>query len=128
MSLKANELRLGLYVNTPRSDQNPFRIDAFEYLHNGDAKVAMNIKEGAHPLTWYLKDLSGIPITNDDLVKCGLNKRFFKAYEIKPLDGHKGKFGLFIQRKWQATKIQYLHQLQNLYFALTGTELILTEK
>lgn len=72
-----------------------------------------------------LDSVQPIPLTPELLIKCGLNERFFKAYKIKALDGEKwkGQYGLFINNKWEATRFQYLHQLQNLYFALTQEEL-----
>ena len=133
--MKANELRIGNYVNVPRADQSPFRIDAFEYLSEKFIKVAMihpEHGEDFHPLTWYGNDLTPIQITEELLLKCGFDKdfeyfeflkdnEFFISYNI-----FKKQMGIYINgtrggRYW--IDCLYLHQLQNLFFALTNQEL-----
>lgn len=77
MELRAEELRIGNWVNCPREDQNPFRIDLMEYVCDGHAKVGMNVHKydtpfgliDGHPLTWELKDLKPIPLTEKILFK-----------------------------------------------------------
>lgn len=135
--MTTKELRLGNYVNCPRDDQNPFRIDGFEFLSSHNCKVEMQWMPNFHPLTWELNDLSPIPITPEILEKCG----FQYAVEIF---GWVGKKHLIYQcaddgEHWWLLepfctddkdlhiKIQYLHQLQNICFALEGEELIKTD-
>jgi hypothetical protein len=74
-------------------------------------------------------ELFGVPLTEKILLKCGLERA--KEYGIHSFWVNKGwkiyycafnKGARFIERGWIAD-MQYLHQLQNLYFALTGTEL-----
>jgi hypothetical protein len=142
--MKANELRLGNYVNVPIPEQCPFRIDDFECLSYEFIKVAqkqiINGKE-VHPLTWYGNDLQPIPLTEEWLLKFG-----FKLYEKKVslnIGGELFNYAMkdeFIiwtdlksgwtldSRKDRKTHwLNSLHQLQNLYFALTGEELKLKE-
>ena len=146
--MKANDLRIGNYVNVPIPEQCPFRIDAFEYLTYEFIKVAQEVKINGtkvHPLTWYGGDLTPIPLDGDFLVKMG----FVKS---------KGKWGddyylvrsdyeiFFVVEHWidvnQESKwhdhwhikytlkphyIKYVHELQNLFYALTGEELKIIE-
>src|SRR5690348_4796013 len=92
----ARELRIGNYVNTPHIMQSFFRIDGFEYLYDEDYKVAMNtgtIKVDnvigeirTHPLTWYKKHLSPIPLSSDILEKCGF--KYGKVNGISSFEEH----------------------------------------
>lgn len=122
-----NELRKGLYFNVPRKDQCPFRIDVIEHLDDNFAKVGMKsgiykmgeIEMEGHPLTWYLKDLDPIPLTEEILEKvCQIKNR--KLY----LHGR-----IIINRsgEWydyaSDVKLKHVHQLQNFIFALTNEEL-----
>ena len=130
--MKANELRLGNYVNVPIPEQCPFRIDDFECLSYEFIKVAqkqmINGKE-VHPLTWYGNDLQPIPLTEEWLLKFG-----FENLSLTPkFDGSKCNFTFYwevdeivLRENYEdifITRISYVHQLQNLYFALTGEEL-----
>jgi len=132
-TIKAEELRLGNYVDVPRKDQSPFRIDAFESLSKTFIKVAMIHPihgENFHPLTWYGDDLKPIPLTEEWCIKFGfqkdlentiyknINKHCFLCYDNNIV------LLLEEENNWCIRKIKYVHELQNLYFALTGEELI----
>jgi len=69
--MDAKELRIGNYVNTINKNQNPFLIDGFEFQNRTDCKVFQGEYINRHPLTWYLKDLSPISITEEWLLKFG---------------------------------------------------------
>lgn len=155
--MKANELRIGNFVNVPREDQSPFRIDVFEYLSNTFIKVAMTHPEFGnkmHPLTWYGEDLKPIPLTEEWLVKFGFVKKNIGEklpqswYELKYLSNeHDPMITSWVSiliniETWSCVicdeypdemgantkvKIEHVHQLQNLYFALTGEELTIKE-
>lgn len=65
---------------------------------------------------------SVIPITEEILLKCGFDLKSVPYHAIK------GNIVLVISNgiwyyKFSHAKVQYLHQLQNLYHALTGQEL-----
>jgi hypothetical protein len=138
--LNTQELRLGNYVNVPREDQSPFRIDGFEFLTKDFCKVEMVFNPNFHPLTWELKDLQPIPLTPDILVKAAalVNKVSFTyridlpGIQMLFLDlagvGTTSYYVNIFQQGVSITlgKVQYLHQVQNLFFALTGTELTLS--
>lgn len=136
--MNANELRIGNYLNTPRADQSPFRIDVIEFASKNNIKVGMNVHKlphpfnenqfiDAHPLTWELKELKPIELTEEILLNCGFVKDEFDNWEnetrlglYKPeeFDGYLSVWG-----ESTVGECNYLHQLQNLYFALTGQEL-----
>ena len=147
--MKASELRLGNLVNVPRKDQSPFRIDAFESLSNSFIKVAMIHPEHGekfHPLTWYGDDLKPIPLTEEWLLKFGFEKFVYDSEETGYGTEYKLKasedvfmvysddfsLGLYSDESREENDmaviptyehIKHVHQLQNLYFALTGEEL-----
>lgn len=118
--IKANEIRLGNYVVS--IENNIYQIDEhdFEYTHNG-----------------CISDINPIPITEELLVKFGFEKpSVCGSYVILYLNDENKPSSLQIPlfRKdviqicrsgicaYEA-KCEYVHQLQNLYFALTGEEL-----
>lgn len=66
-----------------------------------------------------LDRFSGIPITEEWLLNFGFKKGvrgWFKTY------GRNQKFNLYMYR----SLFNYVHHLQNIYFALTGEELVLS--
>jgi len=128
--MRAQELRIGNYVNVPRADQSPFRIDAFEYLSEKFIKVAMihpEYGEDFHPLTWYGNDLTPIPLTEELLLKCGFEKS--STHFVYNIDKYKciilmpdNNRGFYLCDTDVDIDFHYLHTLQN-FFALTNQEL-----
>lgn len=146
--MKANELRCGNYVNVPRKEQSPFRVDYFDrvkvYQDNGTYECPTFGEIPMHPLTWDLSDIEGIVLTPEILEKCGF---YYKPCGISGADMWQGmgfwyrvnelphqEFllrGDFSRKKpialklvgWFNSNIEYLHQLQNLYWCLCGEEL-----
>lgn len=139
--IKANEIVKGRFFNVPIKDQSPFRIDCIEYLSVGNGKVGMypnidgKVREDVHPLTWEIQDLSPIPLSPEWLErlgflniagsfrKDGLYKMEFVFYVKEGILRYQTKGSGF---SIELEHIQYVHQLQNLYFAFTGEELTLT--
>lgn len=76
-----------------------------------------------------------IPITEEILLKCGFKKHIFlnsfgvkeNGYRIFSFTIRKSEWNdeYFLMYDWVGgnIEIKYIHQLQNLYFALTGEEL-----
>ena len=128
----ANELRIGNYFNVPIKEQSPFRIDAFEYASDTFVKVAQHQTiNGAevHPLTWYGKDLTPIPLTEEWLFKFGFLKDLengiflnINAYAFLYWQNNRVEL-LDNDNNFMISHCDYVHQLQNLYFALTAKEL-----
>jgi hypothetical protein len=145
--MKANELRIGNYVNCPKDGQNPFRIDLLDFVSCGIGKFGMIYDKSVHPLTWYLQDLQPIPLTEEWLLKFGFGKEkvndlydnAFIKYDVLSSDlylrpsymgGYYWGFnvpGKLDNELYDAKNIKYVHQLQNLYFALTENELEIKE-
>lgn len=111
--IKANEIRLGNYVVS--IENNIYQIDEhdFEYTHNG-----------------CISDINPIPLTEEWLTKFGFVfgielQDFVKGkhqfIELNCLCGYFSENDIFYYA--EKTKLKYVHQLQNLYFAITGEEL-----
>lgn len=66
------------------------------------------------------EDIIGIPLTSEILEKCGF-KPFAKDWVKSGIIIHTRKRGFVINKRIPI--IKSIHQLQNLYFALTGEEL-----
>lgn len=84
--------------------------------------------------------VQGIPLTEEWLVKFGFDKEEAVATGIAVWDEfYIGSFEIsnsgtgfsdwsFLPYQGNVVKIKYVHQLQNLYFTLTGEELTLTQE
>ena len=121
--IQANELRIGNLVNF------------------GDSTLIVDINVLKDLDVYNQHKIEPIPLTEEWLVKLGFEKRKDKTPKIA-LDivcvWNKKQFFFFYESKnnliaidflnsdyfgTKTTEIQYVHQLQNLYFALTGEEL-----
>lgn len=122
--LKTNELRLGNWVYAGHGDFPMYVIAIY-----GD--TAYLEFEGNEGDMWEEKDkdLKPIPLTEEILLKCGLKKSLNKCcYGMITSNGHRisyflDKGSLMLETNRIHIDVQSLHQLQNLYFALTGKEL-----
>lgn len=128
--IKENELRIGSVINytTDEGDILPSVMDWQDIKWIQEDAKGFNLVH------------SPIDLTEEILLKCGFSKdgykngflgKDFKSGNIiidfvlcEPFK--KGEFNKFYSHDLEGYKyveIQYLHQLQNLYFALTGEEL-----
>lgn len=112
--MKANELRIGNLV---------YYVDGDGYFYQLNITV---IEDGI------TNDFEPIPLTEEWLFRFGFyeTSRYGKYLEFNinqeqvlrfPICKHSEKDFWYVLRG--SVKIQYVHQLQNLYFALTGEEL-----
>lgn len=115
--IKANEIRLGNWV----SEQGPDgKIHYFQM--SIDFLEALEAEPGL---------FDPIPLTPEILEKCGFEewaKGNWKLPEVLCLNGWSNKFNYYEPYQVLSTYtgnvyLQYVHQLQNLYFALTGEEI-----
>lgn len=136
MQIEAKDLRLGNIVQ----DEHGIILYVFR-LWNGGAELSEE-KDGSGDLDYSNEDIFGIPLTEEWLLK---------FEEISFIWGDYGFMDDMIRyvidinhKKYQSTdiviiadydrvtlaiaQIQYVHQLQNLYFALTNKELELCQK
>ena len=127
--MKANELRIGNWVNDGFST---IELEAIDFVVMSDAPEGLSLKP--------------LPITEQWLVDFGFEKTDDYGdqiyYELKT-EGSRGYYVCFDHEEWvfglsvrnectcliyDEPHFQYVHQLQNLYFALTGEELTLKEQ
>ena len=132
--IQANELRIGNLVNYTCScnEVYPVKVKMIEYescIHGEDLSENYFCKKcGQNFYKLSFDFLSGIPITEDILLKAGFEKNgSYKEIKlnqvsitIKLLDG---EYFLVDASGWYGKGFIYLHSLQNLIYALTGTEL-----
>ena len=128
----ANELRLGNYIN--------YKGEAIKITMIGEYGVQSKNKDVIINAKFSTPDLSPIPLTEKKLLNCGFVKH--KAYRAGGQDEWSGMLAWSIPSNrlfsnwlfrgnasclhlvgYINTQIEYLHQLQNLYYELTGEEL-----
>ena len=115
--MKTNELRIGnlVYRNTFKGDV-VFKVEEIR-------KNCVVCKNDNAPL----KTLNPIPLTEDILLKCGFEKFAQVWYRHKTSGFEFALSGLIATNSYfgcfPVDCCNYLHQLQNLYFALTNEEL-----
>lgn len=109
--MKANELRLGNWV---KWEAIYFRMVSI----SEEMPVLSTIEFSTDKIEW--NEIEPIPITEEWLVGFGLkitDSNIIKdGYILSKINGRNFRLNL-----------KYVHQLQNLYFALTGKELTLNE-
>jgi hypothetical protein len=121
--MKASELRIGNYLRS--NDVN------MAYYFTVTASF---LKQNENEMSWFIEE---IPLTEEWLLKFGFIEYIdfgvkMGTYDKMPLCGftysihtkkvmimHKGNS----MSHWLKIDIDYVHQLQNIYFALTGEEL-----
>ncbi len=122
--MRVEELRIGDLVNATRCDSSEI-VDKVSKLFSIDDMEIIETSKG-----W--NKIKPIPLTEDILLDCGFNKCLNKyklntklhtrntenvPFIILDLDGFE-----YDDLRFQ-TKLKHVHQLQNLYFSLTGQEL-----
>lgn len=117
--MKANELRTGNLLL--------FRGMEFEVKDITSKYVTHQSELGIY----FYNELVPIPLTKEWLLKFGfIANRYNDEFELYPLmfdceyTDH-GEWNISYDGHPLSTEIQHVHQLQNLYFALTGKELTL---
>lgn len=90
----------------------------------------MHDQEDVNEVPVYYKHLSGMPLTEEWLIKFGFEKIKERdgSYYNHSIDYHYNNGALSVgcdnENGYEIPiKIEYVHQLQNLFFALTGKEL-----
>lgn len=130
--ISANELRVGNWIT-----YNPLSVDEGTeivplQISCVDKEVGVILDDGfTNCYTW--DEILPIPITPEILEKCGFNSVSRNEdgtynYWSKQMDASvdyedENLFRYRIHERVRTKSITSLHQLQNLYYALTGTEL-----
>ena len=116
MALSANELRIGNWYTSVKS-----KIDVPVKCELTDFTQLDVMSDGAYNDPPIDEMFEPIPLTKEWLLKFGFRKTFEYDRNIY----RKGNIvlvgGVLFYFQW--TKLDYIHQLQNLYFSLTGKEL-----
>ena len=127
--MNVNELRIGNYITT---SYRGFKIFLITEINKGTVSFDSLVDNfSSYTIYPYVKP---IPLTEEILLKCGFKKREYSTadkwfigenpitydwmFELTWINGDSSPFF-----KNGFHKINYLHQLQNLYFILTGEEL-----
>ena len=119
--MKQNEIRVGNWLNDPR----PLTEYEKKYVNNPDNGYFRATARDIEVAELF----EPIPLTEEILLKCGFKKKNGYKFVL-----HNSHFSLVmidsIKREDYAfshynlwVNLEYVHQLQNLYFALTGQEL-----
>jgi|SRR5690348_6430945 len=139
--IKATELRIGSWVRHKRSDDDFYRdylIAGIDLSNNGFIIAILENGSDFYRMAGHDDgDLQPIPLTPEILERCGFdgeaNLDFKGDLSGQTLHIHSlGIAYLYGQDSCTAGQAftfncKYLHQLQNLYFALTGEELEIKE-
>ena len=114
--MKSNELRIGNYIQVPFGNEEPWvrSVDSINY----DSIMTENGR------FCFEDEYDFVPLTEEWLLKFGFErtKHGFSIVLIEIRGRGTVMFGNDASRRnigW----VRYLHELQNLYFALTGKEL-----
>ena len=116
--METKELRIGNWVSNPLQNNIPFKVD-IRTLNtiNEDNRTHVNKDQMYQP----------IPITEEWLVKLNVLFGFNNCgsqYIIEfGLDRYNVRLNYDVAMSKYIAEIKYVHQLQNLHYALTGKEL-----
>ena len=125
------ELRIGNLV----FDKKRNRIVTVWGIESNHDKIVVNYANGSGVYSIDLKHIEPIPLTEEWLLKFGfINRGFLEDWFIKLnddtiliLQNHLHYYEVSVcnsnMKKTELNKIKYIHQLQNLYFALKDEEL-----
>ena len=130
--LKANELRIGNFIkfHNHLETEKVITVNARFFSSLAGGRSLEEMKSDEELSNYY----SGIPLTLEILEKCGWGKS--DEHEIGTNMLNENNDGLYFDYHFKRFRmdfgdnsdirmphIQYLHQLQNLYYSLTGDEL-----
>lgn len=136
--MKASELRIGNYITDEFYESFSTIIEVESINQKGinllledDGKWAEISNRWIEP-EYKFDELFGLPITEEWLLKFGFEKtqNSYKLEDYQIVDIYNGNTWLLEEFDYEnicfvgiGKGMNYLHQLQNLYFALTGEEL-----
>lgn len=132
MGISVNEIRIGNYVKHPRNDFA--MVESIQKSAQG--LYALTFKDEAAGY-WIEHDgesiCEGIELTSELLLNFGAFKEKINVFIVsrfKLIWKDKYKYWYVIDRNEETyyTKLEFLHEFQNLYFALTGEEFKLSKK
>lgn len=115
--IEAQELRIGNWINSS--------------AHFGEIQVSAILKDGVNPFDWgqgnhcihFYDTIAPIKITEEWLINFGFESFDLRFRHLGNFVIHNEGENFFYKTRTTEIKIKHVHQLQNLYFALTGEEL-----
>ena len=139
--MKATELRIGNYITgcfySYEGDEDEEKTELCKVVgidNVGFSEYPIWVEGLENTGNEVYNDFEPIPLTEDYLLKFGFNyirnvneyhnrKINEGAYYLKPVGDVYNHWYLYHKTKMITENIQHVHQLQNIYFALTGEEL-----
>jgi hypothetical protein len=124
--MKASELKIGNYINTDAKDELRTVV---EIRHNTvSVKYIRSDTNQPHQSMVEYDRLTPIPLTEDWLLKSGCEKKSdniftIDRFELRWKKAYKYWYVLDAITYNYFTKIEFVHEWQNFYFVLQGTEL-----
>lgn len=133
--IQPNEIRIGNYVATICDEPEILKIEGIK-LYDDDSDddcIRLESLDKWHPIY----SVAPIPISDEMLLKSGFEKTLDRFEYIKDIDGH-NKFRIVLTHEYERYAVadldfidtmdiyhfvDNLHQLQNIYFILSGKEL-----
>lgn len=143
--MKAEELRIGNYVKTDAGICKVVSLMGNNYCEdnaNDDYNITVELEEGVFRGVFREEEedkVEGIPITEEILLNCGFEKinhitgysfysynrdRMKQKTSLMPLDVYLNPNYAKIANFTVRYNIECVHQLQNLFYAINGVELI----
>ena len=141
--IKENELRLN---NLVMVNYKTDLLSKVTWIQEGSINVTFDRQPDlVNGIVCSVNDLISIPLTEEWLIKFGFNSQYKKGWigiDVKHSNGTTTDFVLSYPQRmgmWQTffafeydgfrfVEIKYVHQLQNIYFALTNKELELIKE
>lgn len=125
--IKASELRIGNFIIPVNN-----KISNFYTIVHGVINNSIFIPFEGYTTKFSEIDFNPIPLTEEWLIKFGFTKDFTNGFHLEDLYSLSisvTKYGEFLacfndRVLHNELKLKEVHQLQNIYFALTGKELI----
>lgn len=142
--MKASDIRIGNWVTTDLfpelpKEKNPYKEFQIVAMNIGFDNSSVFSDVNYYPKSVSLEKLKPIPLTPEWLERFGfnselwinLNTHYFELIHTKengvdwfyPVYAEINELSCEMEQQVSLNRIQYVHQLQNLYFALTGDEL-----
>ena len=141
--IQGKDIRIGNYLKDRGG--KTIRVDFIEHVENGfDTKFGQKMfieGQEVHPMTEYTDYTEPIELTPDWMEKLGFektddygdqvyyepkdrkNRNFYICFDHDDISFGLVVFGNCTNLIYDDINLQYVHQFQNLYYALTGVEL-----
>lgn len=132
--MNANDLRIGNYVYFPFTKEVVKILGINAHENNGKIENSISFMNGLNLYCEKLDKLQAIELNNSILEKLGFknvfDNEFNTAFTFNGVEYHIPKHQLntnFVFFKRLSFKTKNVHELQNLYFALTADELVFSD-